>query len=34
MHDLGIGLFMNRDEFGLQIAVESTPVKHLPQRLP
>ena len=34
MHDLGIGLFMNRDEFGLQIEVESTPVKHLPQRLP
>ena len=34
MHDLGIGLFMNRDEFGLQIEVESPPVKHLPQRLP
>jgi hypothetical protein len=34
LHDLGIGLCMKRDACGLQIAVESTPVEHLPQLLP
>src|SRR6516225_3614296 len=34
LHDLGIGLCMHRDACGLQIAVESPPVKPLPQRLP